>query len=323
MPANILFNGGELFMSSGASATAIARVDRVTNVQISYQIPRAQTSTIGRMAPLQSQQVINYTPVGLSVDYMMGNKDVPRNLGLLNITGVAVQIGGGTTVSDWGARNYEVRNAPNTADPRYAGQYDIPTGVLKSFSLQGGVGEAVRGTFSIEALDCRQVNNTTTRGVPTYSGQLVTPQNQVLTGLSFVGLGYSGLLVQGFSYQLTFDHAQTFTIGTKYPEKRMTSAAAVLQLSAFVSGGMSNQLTSLTGFDNGTPLAGQYVLTLQPACSAESPLVITLTNPYLLSQSIGIPVGTFTQIDMSLGCPLSFVPAECTGGALPSNVTMV
>ena len=320
--SNVLFNGAELFMSSGASASVFARVDRVQDVRVNYQIPRAQVGVLGRFSPLPGQPVINYTPGSLTANYTMGNKDVPRNLGLLNTTGVAVQIGQGTTVADWGARSFQLRNAPNAYTPVYAGQWDISTGVLKSFSLQGGVGEAVRGSFSVEALDVRQVANTTARTIPTYSGQLVTPENQTLTGLSFAGLGYNGLLVQSFSFQLTFDHAQTFNLGTKYPEKRMTSAAAVLQISAFISGSVSNQLTSLTGFDPGSPLAGQYVLTLQPACGPEPAMTIATTNPYLLSQSIGVQVGNFTQIEISMGAPLSIIPFECTGGSQPSNVVI-
>lgn len=319
--SNVFYNGGDLFMSSGASTVTVARVDRVQDVRVDYQIPRAQVAVIGRFAPLEGQQVINYTPGNMSVTYMMGNKDVPRNLGLLNTTGVAVQIGQGTTVADWGARNYQLRNAPVTTTA-YAGEWDVTTGVLKSFNLQGSVGDAVRGTFSVEALDVRQVANVSARTVPSYSGQLVTPENQALTGISFAGLGYSGLLVQSFGFQLTFDHAQTFTIGSKYPEKRVTSATAALQISAFISGGVSSALTSLTGFDIGTPMGGQYVLTLQPACGAEAALTIAVTNPYLLSQSIGVQVGNFTQVEISLGTPLSIIAGETTAGALPSNVTM-
>lgn len=320
--SNVLFNGADVFLSSGGSAVTMARVDRVQDVRVDYQLPRTQVGTIGRFAPLPGQQVINYTPGNVSLNYMMGNKDVPRNLGILNSTGVAVQIGQGTTVPTWGARNIQIKNAPVTTT-NYAGQWDVVTGVLKSFSLQGSVGDAVRGSFSLEALDVRQVPNTSAREIPTYSGQLVTPENENLGGtITFEGLGYSGLLVQSFNFQLTFDHAQTFCIGTKYPEKRTTSAAAALTLSAFISGGVNNQLTSLTGFDIGTPIAGTCVLSLQPACSAETPLLITATNPYLLSQNIGVQVGNFTQIDIGLGIPLSIIPFECTGGALPSNVTM-
>ncbi len=319
--SNVFYNGGELFMSTGASATAFARVDRVQGVDIQYQIPRTQVGVIGRFAPLPGQPVINYTPGTMSVSFSYGNKDVPRLLGILNTTGVAVQIGQGTTVADWGARSFQLRNAPTTTTT-YAGEWDIVTGVLKSFSLAGSIGDAVRGQFSVEALDVRQVANVAARTVPSYSGQLVTPENQTLTGLSFAGIGYSGLLVQSFNCQFTFDHAQTFTIGTKYPEKRMTSAAAVLSISAFISGGVTNQLTSLTGLDLGSPLAGQYALSLQPACGPEPATTVTFTNPYLLSQSIGVQVGNFTQINVAMGVPLSIIAAETTAGDQPSNVTI-
>jgi hypothetical protein len=319
--SNVFFNGAELFMSTGASATAFVKVDRVQDVRVDYQIPRAQTAVIGRFKYLNDQPVINYTPANMTVDYVMGNKDVPRCLGLLNTTGVAVQIGQGTTVPDWGARNFQLCNAPVTTTT-YAGQWDIATGVLKSFSLAGGVGDAVRGSFSVEALDLRQVANVSARTIPSYSGQLVTPENQTLTGIAFAGLGFSGLLVQSFSFQLTFDHAQTFSIGTKYPEKRVTNVAALLQLSAFISGGVNTQVPSLTGYDLGSFLNGQYVLSLQPACGPEPAMTIAMTNPYLLSQSLGVQVGNFTQINLSFGLPLSVVPFECTGAGMGSNVTI-
>lgn len=309
--ANVFYNGAELWMSSGASATTFARVDRAQDIKCNVDIPRVQTQVLGKFAPLVDQPVVNYTPVSLSWTYAKGNKDMERNLGLLNTTGAAIQIGQGTTVPDWGARNYQIRNCP-VDSTTYAGQWDVVTGVLKSWSLAGSVGDTVKGTVTVEAIDRRQVANVSARSIPTYSGQLIKPENMQLTGLSFAGLGYSGLLVQSFSLQLAFDHAQTFHIGTKYPEKRVTSAAATLSMTAFISGGVTNLETSLTGYDIGSPLEGQYVLTLQPSCGAEPATTITMTRPYLMANSVGIPVGAFTQVDLTLALPLSVVPAEAT-----------
>lgn len=317
---NVYFQGAELFMSTGASATAVAKVDRIQDVSWNFQIPRTQTSVIGRFNPLADQPVINYTPTSLSVNYTKGNKDVERCFGLLNTTGVGVQIGQGTTVADWGARSFQQMNVPTYAGTAlaYAGQWDIVSGVLKSFSLQGSVGEAVKGSFSVEALDLRQVANTSARTVPNYSGNLIKPAGVTITGINFTGFGFTGLVLQSFSFQLAFDHAQTFQLGTQYPERRVSAIGATLQLGGFMEGA-SNALTSLTGYDLGSPLPGQYVLSLQPSCGPEPTTTITLTQPYLSSQSLGAQIGSMNQVSLGFALPCSVVPSEATAGC---NVTI-
>lgn len=310
-------------MSSGTANGAYARVDRVQDVRAEYQLPRTTVSVLGRFAPLPGQPVINYTDVQGTVNYTKGNKDVERNLGLLNTTGVMVQIAQNTDVTTWGARNYLIRNAP-VDSTTYAGQWELVTGVLRSFSLNGSVGDAVRGTFSVEGLDLRQSALTSTRSIPNYSGQLITPENQSLTGINFTGFGYTGLTVQNFTFQLSLNYAKTHRIGSKYPEKRLTEAGATLQINGFMEG-HSNTLPSISGFDLGSPIAGQYVLRLQPACGPEPATTITMINPYLTSHSIGMQVGNFTEVNLGFACPLSIIPAECiaSGNAQNSNVTIV
>ena len=309
-------------MSSGASATAVAKVDRVQDIQVDSSIPRAQTSVIGKFKPLNDQPVINYTPTSLSVSYMKGNKDVERNLGLLNSTGIGVQIGQGTDVSDWGARNYQIMNVPTygaAQSLQYAGQWDVVSGVLKSFSLQGSVGEVVKGSFSVEGLDLRQVTNNAGRTIPNYSGNLIKPQGVTITGIDFTGFGLTGLTIQSFSFQASFDHAQTFRLGSQYPERRVTSIGAALQIVGFMEGA-SNALSSMTGYDAGSPYNGDYVLTLQPSCGPEPTTVITMSQPYLTSQSLGVQVGNFTQISMGFAVPVSVIAFEATGAGMGSNV---
>lgn len=321
---NVYFQGAELFMSSGASATTVAKVDRVQDIQVDVSIPRVQTHVIGRFKPLNDQPVVNYTPASLSVSYTKGNKDVERNLGLLNSTGIGVQIGQGTDVADWGARDYQVMNVPTYGAAQslaYAGQWNVVSGILKSFSLQGSVGEPVKGSFSVEALDLRQVTNNSARAVPNYSGNLIKPQNVSITGINFTGLGFTGLTLQSFSFGVSFDHAQTFRLGSQYPERRVTNVGATLQVVGFMEGA-SNALTSMTGYDNGQALDGQYVLSLQPSCGGEPATTITLSQPYLTSQSMGVQVGSFTQTSLSFAVPVSVVAFEATGAGQGSNVTI-
>ena len=319
--ANVFFQGAQVYQSSGTTDGVYALIQRVQDCRIDYQIPRTTVSNLGRFKPLNDQPVINYTPVSLSVNFLYSNKDVPRNLGILNSTGMAVQIGQGTTVADWGARSFQIYNSPVTST-NYAGQWNVVSGIIKSFALAGSVGDAVKGSFNAEALDLQQAANVGARTYPTYSGNLIKPENVTIAGIDFNGLGYSGLIVQSFNLQVSYDHAQTFRLGTKYPERRMTSAGVSLQLSAFMEG-TTNTVTSLTGYDPGAAMTGAYTLTLTPSCGNDPATTITLTNPYLMSQSLGVQVGNFIQVDLSFALPLSIVPFEATGAGMGSNATLV
>lgn len=318
--SNVFFQGAELFQSSGTINGVYAKVDRVQDIRVDYTIPRTAITVLGRVKPLNDHPVINYTPGSLSANYLHSSKDVPRNLGLLNSTGIAVQIGQGTEVANWGARSFQVYNSPVTS-PNYAGQWNVVSGIVKSYALAGSVGDTVKGSFSVEALDVQQQANNAAKTIPSYSGNLIKPEGMLLSGIDFNGLGFSGLIVQSFSFQTSFNHAQTFHIGTKYPERRMTDASASLQISAFMDG-TTNTVTSLTGYDPGAPMSGAYYLTLIPSCGPEAPTQIAMTNPYLVSQSLGMQVGNFTQVDLSFVIPLSFVAFEATGANMGSNVTL-
>ena len=317
MAATLFFQGAEIAMSSGIVNDTFALIQRVSNISVSDNIPRTQQRVIGRMLPLNQQPVLNYTPVNLSVSYTASNKDVPRNLGLLNTVGLLTQIGQNTQVTDWGARSFQVYNAPINAT-NYAGQWNIVTGVLKSFSLAGSVGGVVDGSFSMEALDLRQVANNSARTVPNYSGVVVKSENMVITGIDFTGLGYSGLTIQSFNFQTSINHAATFRIGTQFPDRRITDGTATLQIVGFMEG-MTNTVDSLNTYAAGNALTGTYVLTLTPSCSPEPATVITMVSPYLDSQTIGVTVGNYTEITLGFSIPLTTVAAECSLG---SNVLL-
>ncbi len=304
-------------MSSGIVNDTYARIQRVTNVTTAYQLPRTQQRVIGRMLPLNQQPVLNYTPVNLSVNYTSANSDVPRCLGLLNTTGILTQIGQNTQVMDWGARSFQIYNAPVNAT-NYAGQWNVVTGVLKSFSLAGSVGGVVEGSFSVEALDQQQVANNSVRNVPNYSGTVVKSENIAITGINFTGLGFSGLTIQSFSFQTSINHAATFRIGTQFPERRITDGTATLQIVGYMEG-ITNTVTSLNAYACGQSVTGTFVLALTPGCSNEPPLTITMVSPYLDSQSVGTQVGNYTEITLGFSIPLTTVPAETTLG---SNVTL-
>ncbi len=313
----LFFQGAEIAMSSGVGNDVYALVQRPQRIDVSYQLPRTETRVLGRFKPLNERPVLNYTPVNLSVNYTEGSKDVVRNLGLLNPTGLLTQIGQNTEVTNWGARSFRIYNAPINSTT-YAGQWNVVTGVLKSFSLAGSVGGVVEGSFSIEALDLQQVANGTARTVPNYSGQVIKSENTQITGINFTGLGYSGLTLQSFQFQTSINHAATFRLGTQFPERRITDGSASLQLVGYMEGTTST-LTSLNAFACGTALTGTYVLACTPGCSTEPPITITMVSPYLESHSLGAQVGSYVEVNLGFSIPLTTVAAETSIG---SNVTI-
>lgn len=320
MATTLFFQGAEVAVSSGVTNGVFALIQRVQSIDVSFQFPRTEQRVLGRFKPLNERPVVNYTPVNLSVNYTEGNKDVERNLGFLNSTGVLIQMGQNTEVTNWGARSFQIYNAPVNS-PAYAGQWNVVSGVVKSFSLAGSVGGVVEGSFNVEALDLQQVANNTARTVPNYSGQVIKSENISITGINFTGLGYSGLTIQSFNFGININYASTFRIGTKYPERRITDASATLQIVGFMEG-VTNTVTGLNVYDCGTFITGTYVFSMTPSCSSEPPTLITLTNPYLERQSVGTQVGNYTSIDLGFSCPLTVVPMEATGAGFGSNVTI-
>ncbi len=319
--ANVYFQGTQSAMSSGNQLGVYAMIDRCQDVRIDYTIPRSPTFVLGRFKPLPDQPVINYTPVSMNCTYIKGDKNVETCLGILNPTGLAVLIGNGVSVTDWGARTYPVYIAP-VSSPNYYGEYDVVSGVLRSFALQGNINEAVKGSFAVEGLDLQQVANNSAKITPNYSGNLIRSQDVIITGIDFSGLGFSGLFIQSFSFQTSFTYASHFRMGSQFPVRHMTAGTATLQISAFMEG-VTNTITSLNQYACGQYISGQYVFTLQPSCAGnQPPTTITLQNPYLDSQSIGSQVGNFIQVNLAFSVPLTIVPFEATGAGMGPNCTI-
>lgn len=307
-------------MSSGIVNDTFALIQRVQDISVNYQIPRTDIRVIGRMKPLDDRPVINYTPVSLSANGTMGNGDVPKCFGLVNSTGVLVQIGQNTEVTNWGCRSFQIYNAPINSTSN-AGQFNVFSGVLKSFGLNGTVNDPVRYSFAVEGLGYQEVANNAAKTIPTYAGNVVKSQNIAITGIDFTGLGFSGLSIQSFSYQQTMDYASTFKIGTQLPDRRITNGMATLQIVGFFEG-QTNTITGLNTYDCGSYITGIYSLAMTPSCSNEPALTIRMFNPYLESQTIGIQVGNYTSVELSLSVPLTTVAAEVTGPNMGSNVTI-
>lgn len=318
---NPFFQGAQLNMSSGNVFGVYAPVDRVQDVRWDYSIPFNETKVLGRFKPLPDEPVINYTPVSMSVSYLKGDKNVETCLGLLNSTGLAVLIGNGTQITDWGCRTYPIYLSPVSLQSN-VGEIDIVSGVLKTFSLQGSVNQPVQGSFTVDALNAFQFPNGNARTIPNYSGQLIRSQDIIYTGIDFTGLGYSGLIVQSFSFNASFDYSSQFNLGSAFPTRQMINGNAALQIQGYIQG-TTNTVPSLNQYSCGNYISGTYVFTLQPSCVGnQSPTVITMQNPYLRTQSFGAQVGNFIEVTFGFGIPLTIVPFEATGAGMGPNVTI-
>ena len=299
-------------MSSGNSLGVYALIDRIQDVRFDFTLPRADVKVLGRFVPLTNRPIINYTPVSLTVNYIKGDKNVETCLGILNSTGIATLIGNGTQVTDYGARNYQVLISPVSTNTNM-GEFDVVTGNLKSFSLAGTINEPVRGSFSIEGLDLQQVANNNYNTIPSYSGQVIRSQDVTITGINFSGLGYSGLEIQSFTFSTSFDYSNNFILGNQFPVRRMINGMATLQIDGYING-TTNTVQTLNQYQAGQFITGQYVFSLQPSCVGnQTPTTITLTNPYLTSQSFGVQVSNFIEVQLAFSCPLTIVPYEATG----------
>lgn len=318
--SNIFFQGAEVWVSSGSEGSSYMRLPRVQGIGAGFQIPRVTIPVMGRFKPLAERPVINFTPVPLSIEYIKGDKAFEDNLGLTNATGVGVALGAAdsNSVAGFGCRNFQIRLAPHTS-PNYAGQINVLSGVLTSFSLGGSIGDPVKGAVAFECLDWQQVTNTGVRSDITYSANLIKSENIILSGIGFSGLGITNLIIQNFKLDVTFGRVATIRMGNKYPERPITDVHANLSIQGFLEG-INTDITSLTGYDCGTALANPIQLTLSPSCSSEAATVITMTNPYLDSQQFGAQVGNFISVDMSFSCPISTIATEAQTG---SNLTIV
>ena len=291
-------------------------VPRVTNVRIDYNIPRASVGVLNRGKPLENRPVINYTPVDASVEFYKSDSSIEQMLGLVNGTSVVSNITETKAANaTYGIRSMQVAFAP-TSSTSYNGLYDLKSGVLTSYTLQGGVGDPVRGSFGLQFLDCSGSINTTTRDSTNTAANLVKPENVSLTGIQFTGYGLTGVTIQSFSFSQGFGRQTVQQLGTKFPvERPLTDVNASLQVQGWFEG-INNSVTGLSQYDCGAPSVGVVGLTMQPSCGGGSPSTITMINPYIDSVSIDSQVGGFSTVAISLSLPIGPNPNETSDGSV-------
>lgn len=302
--------------SGNLGSSSMQIVNRVTNVKIDYNVPRTNVYELGRGKPLQQRPIINYIPVDVSIDLLKSDNSLEQMLGLVNPTGIAALITDtNPQTATLGIRSMQVYFAP-TSSANYNGMFGINSGVLTSYSLQGGISELVRQTVALQFLDYSGSVNLTPRATTNITTAGVKPEGQQLTGLSITGLGLTGFTAQSFSLSVNFSRAQIFQLGTKFPVQRpFTDIAATLQVQGFFEG-VNNSITGLSAIsDCGNPQFGTVALTLMPSCATTSPTTITIGNPYVDSCSINGQVNNFSTAAFSFSIPLGPNPLETGDGS--------
>jgi hypothetical protein len=311
------YQAGQVRLESGVLySSTMQPVPRVSNVRIDYNVPRANVGVLNRGKPLEGRPVINYTPVDASVEFYKSDSSIEQMLGLVNGTSVVSNITETKAANaTYGIRSMQVAFAP-TSSTNYNGLYDLKSGVLTSYTLQGGVGDPVRGSFGLQFLDCSGSINTTTRDSSNTAANLVKPENVSLTGIQFTGYGLTGVTIQSFSFSLGFGRASVQQLGTKFPTERpLTDVNASFQCQGWFEG-INNSVTGLSQYDCGAPSVGVVGLTMQPSCGGGSPSTITMRNPYIDSFSIDSQVGGFSTVAISLSLPIGPNPNETSDGSV-------
>lgn len=313
-----IFSAGQVKMESGVLySSSMQVVNRVTDVKIGGQIPHANINVLNRGKPLEARPVINYSPVDVSFDLLKSDNSLETMLGLINPTGVGMLITDtNAATATYGIRSMQVYFAP-TSSANYNGLYDIKSGVLTSYALQGSISEPMRQSISMSFLDISGSVNNTLRDATTYASAVIKPANISLTGIQFTGYGLTGITVQSFSLNISFSRTQVMQLGQKFPQQRpLTDIVASLQLQGYMEG-LNSSLTGLSQYDCGTPTYGTIGLTMVPLCApaGSSPSQITITNPYLESFSVNGQVGNFSTFSIALSMPLGPNPLEVQDGS--------
>lgn len=320
---SVLYQAGQVKLESGLLySSTMQPVQRVTNVRTSYSIPRANVMVLNRGKPLEQRPVINYAPVDVSVDFIKSDSMVEQSLGLVNSSNVTTNLTDARGVAPtYAIRSMQVYFAP-TNSASYNGLLDIRSGVLTSYSLQGGVSEPIHGNFVLQCFDMSGSINTTSRDTANYTAGLIKPENQSLTGftstagLSLTGFGLTGVTVQSFSFSLGVSRASVQQLGQRFPiDRPLTDVNASFQCQGFFEG-INNSFTGLSMFQCGYPAYGTIALTMSPSCASTSPSTITMTNPYPDGLNVDGQVGGFSTFSISLSLPLGPNPLEVTDGSV-------
>lgn len=311
----MIYNGLEASISSGAAGVLNQNIDRLQSVTIGYNIPRAKISTLGRFKTLDTQPVINYTPVSFSANYIKSDNSIESNIGFVNPTGIGIVFANtdATQIAGFGARNLVALVSPAQGNNFY-GQMNVYSGAITSFSVSATINEPVKASFGGEGLDYNFTPNNAGRSVPEYTSQLIRSQDITLSGIDFSGFGFSGLTIQTFDLAINLGRQAAFQMGNRFPKRIPTEIAATLSIKGFFEG-INNSFSGLSIYDCGTPYTGTMYFTLVPSCSANIPTTYAVVNPFIDSNSISAAIGNFVEVDFQFSIPISINSGEAATGS--------
>lgn len=304
-----MLRSSNIFISSGYSGNALALIPMAQSIPISFAYPRQEVNIIGKTTPLNNRNIINYTPVKYNIDIIKSNNLVENCFGLINPSGVAVNLYKSTDLVGYGCRN--ISNCIiDESNNQYKYSSTIISGNLQSYSLSATVGDIAKLSIVGEGLDKK--DEFITGYVDRKSEEVIKSENIGISGIEFSGIGFSGVSIQGFNLNIDFSRQQFFKIGYKYPERKLISCRASISFNGFIDGLYSNH--SIQNND-GFPETGTYCFTLVPTCNTYSPTTYTIKNPYIENVSFGTSIGSFISFSAEFSVPIPFSYSEILTGS--------
>lgn len=311
------FQAGQVYIDSGSQSVAVMTpAQRITSVRVAPSIQRANVAVLGRGKPNAQRPIVGYVPTEASFEYVKSDKSIEQMLGLIHASNITTNLTETKpALSTYGIRNARILFAP-TYSNTYDGQMDLKSGVLSNFSLQGAVGDSVKGSFTMSFLDKCESAVSSGKSSTDYNIELVKPEGVTITGIQFSGYGLTGVKVQSFSFGVNFNRTEVNIFGEKFPiERPFTDVSSSLQVQGYTDG-FNSSFTGLEMLRKGDPMDGQISITLLPADSTAASTTILMTRPYLDSLEYSSQVGGFTTVSMGFALPIGPNPNEITNGSV-------
>lgn len=290
--ANI-FQGSELQIFSGNNG--YHSCENIQSLNISFQNNRQETIYLGNFNAESKKPIINYTPIQLSFSYIKPiTNEIEKNLGLLNPSGCFINLIANNNINDYSSRDYKILFRPPNKQI-YNGQINIYSGYLNQYNLSANVGAPITCSVNIDVLDMQSCANNSGQSIIPNS-QIISPENVIITGINFSGMGISGLQIQNFSLNLNIQRNNSFQINKKFPEKAIIQTNCTLQIGGFLNN--ITEINRLSEIDQGNPINDIYI-NFKNNCSNSGIMNILIRKPYLESKQISNQVGNLANVSLN------------------------
>lgn len=304
----------DIQISSGVSGLSYVALDRIESVGYDYAIQRNDINQTTNSRPLINRSVINYTPINYEISFVKGNKDFESHLGLTHPSGIAFYIANSNNLSNYGCRNFHI-NVLDGFGSEYQSKVKLISGFLQSYSINGSIGDIVKGSIKGDSLSISIEPLSGPRAQKSYDADLINPNNVKISGIEISGFGISGFYIQSFNIDVNFSRQDNFKLGNIFPDKTINQVNGRVNFNGFIKN--LYPISGLLGL-NGNPETGNLFITLLPCSNNSTSYVIK--NPYFESFSFGDSVGSFMSVQIGLSVPLAYTLDELRTG---SNITII